>query len=113
MTTPINLTPHYDKFAVYLPALQTQFARAVAKKGKKDRQMPSGITMRDLDFLNPKSKLWHFGYALYSVGQFSVGELKGDAVNNWTVLTLPSLFTQPFGLEPSLGRSGSNCPRFS
>jgi hypothetical protein len=82
MASPIDLTPSYDQFAVYLPALQTQFARAVGKKGKKNRQMPTGISMWDLDFLNPNSKLWRYAYALYSVGQFRVGEHKGDAVVN-------------------------------
>jgi hypothetical protein len=82
MASPIDLTPRYDQFAVYLPALQTQFARAVGKRGEKDRQMPTGISMRDLDFLNPNSKLWHYAYSLYSVGQFGVGEHKGDAVIN-------------------------------
>jgi hypothetical protein len=35
-----------------------------------------------LDFLNPKSKLWHYGYALYSAGQFTDARPKACAVSN-------------------------------
>jgi hypothetical protein len=41
------------------------------KARSKDRPFPNGLTLRDLDFLNPKSKLWHYGYGLYSAGLFS------------------------------------------
>jgi len=62
----IDLTKRYNDFAVYLPALQKSYTTAVASaKAPKNRPFPKGITMRDLDFLNPKSKLWHYGYALY------------------------------------------------
>jgi len=79
----IDLTPRWENFAVYLPAVQYPFANAVDRhKLPKGRDFPSGIKMTDLDFLNPKSKLWHYGYALYSAGQFSSAAPKACAVSN-------------------------------
>lgn len=77
-----DLTPRWDNFAVYLPAIQKNYAKAVYKIGDKNRVMPTGITAKDLNFLNPKSKLWHYGYGLYSAGQFRIGEEQADIVTN-------------------------------
>ena len=82
MAKGIDLTPRWDNFAVYLPSIQKNYASAAYKRGDKERVMPNGITMRDLNFLNPKNKLWHYKYALYSAGQFRVGEQKADIVTN-------------------------------
>ena len=72
----IDLTPRWDKFAVYLPAIQEWYSREVwsNKNLDKERPFPEGISLTDLDFLNPKSKLWHYGYGLYSAGQFKNSE---------------------------------------
>ena len=79
----IDLTPRWDKFAVYLPALQYHYASAVEDdKAPKKRAFPKGLTMEDLDFLNPNSKLWHYGYGLYSAGQFTDALPKACAVTN-------------------------------
>ena len=79
----IDLTPRWDKFAVYLPAMQFPYASAVDNnKMLGDREFPAGIKLTDLDFLNPKSKLWHYGYALYSAGQFTDARPKACAVTN-------------------------------
>ena len=79
----INLTPRWDKFAVYLPAMQYHYASAVKdNKPIKGREFPTSIKFTDLDFLNPNSKLWHYGYALYSAGQFSSARPKACAVTN-------------------------------
>lgn len=67
----IDLTARYNNFAVYLPALQKSYALATANPKPKNRPFPKGINMRDLDFLNAESRLWHYGYALYSAGQFT------------------------------------------
>jgi hypothetical protein len=68
----IDLTPRWENFAVYLPAMQYPYASAVdSNKMLGDREFPASIKLTDLDFLNPKSKLWHYGYALYSAGQFT------------------------------------------
>lgn len=68
----INLTPRWKDFAVYLPAIQSWYSTMVhsGKKLDKKRSFPSGIKLQDLDYLNPKSKLWHYGYGLYSAGLF-------------------------------------------
>jgi hypothetical protein len=79
----IDLTPRWDNFAVYLPAMQFPYASAVASNkmlGKRD--FPKGIKLTDLDFLNPKSKLWHYGYALYSAGQFTDARPRACSVTN-------------------------------
>jgi len=79
----IDLTPRWDKFAVYLPAMQYHYASAVKdNKPIKGRDFPTSIKLTDLDFLNPNSKLWHYGYALYSAGQFSSARPKACAVTN-------------------------------
>ena len=79
----IDLTPRWDKFAVYLPAMQYHYASAVDNnKLIKDRDFPKEIKLTDLDFLNPKSKLWHYGYALYSAGQFTDARPKACSVSN-------------------------------
>ena len=38
--------------------------------------MPAGFDVSDLNFLNPKSKLWHCGYTLYSAGQFETPQIR-------------------------------------
>ena len=79
----IDLTPRWDKFAVYLPAMQYHYASAVDNNNLlKDRDFPADLKLTDLDFLNPKSKLWHYGYALYSEGQFTDARHKACAINN-------------------------------
>jgi hypothetical protein len=79
----IDLTPRWDKFAVYLPAMQYHYASAVDNnKLLKGRDFPKEIKLTDLDFLNPKSKLWHYGYALYSAGQFTDARPKACAISN-------------------------------
>ena len=79
----IDLTPRWEKFAVYLPAMQYHYASAVDNnKLLKERDFPINLKLTDLDFLNPKSKLWHYGYALYSAGQFTDARPKACAVAN-------------------------------
>lgn len=79
----IDLTPRWNNFAVYLPAMQFPYASAVASnKTLGEREFPKGINLKDLDFLNPKSKLWHYGYALYSAGQFTDARPKACCVTN-------------------------------
>ena len=78
----IDLTPRWDNFAVYLPAIQKGYAKAAFNNGDRDRVMPDGIKQKDLNFLNPKNKLWHYGYGLYSAGQFKISEQQSDIVTN-------------------------------
>ncbi len=51
--------------AVYLPALQLEFAK-FAYGGKFERPLP--FTAQDLNFLNPQSPLLYYPYALFSAG---------------------------------------------
>lgn len=80
----LDLTPRWKDFAVYLPAQQYHFASLTDNNRglPKGRPMPPGIKLTDLDFLNPKSKLWHYGYALYSAGQFDSVRNRACAVTN-------------------------------
>lgn len=80
----LDLTPRWQNFAVYLPSIQYGYATAVDtdKRRDKTRAFPAKLKMTDLDFLNAKSKLWHYGYALYSAGQFTSAAPKSCAVSN-------------------------------
>ena len=80
----LDLTPRWENFAVYLPSIQYSYAAAVVSDSKRDksRPFPEKLKMTDLNFLNPKSKLWHYGYALYSAGQFTSVAPKSCAVSN-------------------------------
>ena len=71
-----------EQYALYLPSLQKAFAKGAYSSTPKNRAMPKDVTLKQLDFLNPKNKLWHYKYALYSVGQFKVGEQQTDIVTN-------------------------------
>ncbi len=48
----IDLTPRWDEFAVYLPAIQEWYAKGVANNANLDRKrpFPSDIKLRDLDY---------------------------------------------------------------
>ena len=80
----IDLTPRWDDFAVYLPAIQSWYSTNVySDRGRdKNRPFPKGIKLKDLDYLNPKSKLWHYGYGLYSAGLFSDDRPRACSVAN-------------------------------
>lgn len=85
MATNVNdITPRWDNFAVYLPSIQKAYAKAAYNTGNKARVMPEGVKMKDLNFLNPNNKVWHYGYGLYSAGQFKVGEQQADIITNRT-----------------------------
>lgn len=77
-----DFNKRWDSFAVYLPSIQKAYAKSVYGPTPTDRSLPTGLKLRDLNFLNPKSKLWHYKYALYSAGQFKVGERQADIVTN-------------------------------
>ena len=75
-----DFNKRWDNFAVYLPSIQKGYAKAASRADDKTRTMPKDVTLRSLNFLNPKSKLWHYKYALYSAGQFKIGEQQSDIV---------------------------------
>ena len=80
----INLTPRWDNYAVLLPAIQSWYSTMVHnnKHLDKERPFPEGINLKDLDYLNPKSKLWHYGYGLYSAGLFASDSPRACSVSN-------------------------------
>jgi hypothetical protein len=79
----IDLTPRWANFAVYLPAMQFPYSSAVASnKMLGKRELPDGIKLTDLNFLKPDSKLWHYGYALYSAGQLTDARPRACSVTN-------------------------------
>lgn len=80
----IDLTPRWKDFAIYLPAIQGWYSQLVYSDKSRDkaRPFPKGITLKDLDYLNPKSKLWHYGYGLYSAGLFSDDSPRACSVAN-------------------------------
>ncbi|MBU3551182.1 hypothetical protein [Polynucleobacter sp. MWH-Berg-3C6] len=75
-----DFNKRWDNFAVYLPSIQKSYAKVAIKADDKTRTMPKDVTMRSLNFINPKNKLWHYKYALYSAGQFKIGETQSDMV---------------------------------
>jgi hypothetical protein len=77
-----ELNKRWDNYAVYLPSIQKAYAKIANSTTDKNRTLPNGVNLKSLNFLNPKSKLWHFPNALYSVGQFKLGETQGDIVTN-------------------------------
>lgn len=82
----IDLTPRWNDFAVYLPAIQTWYSTMVHSRSdrhrKRARPFPNDLKLPDLDYLNPKSKLWHYGYGLYSAGQFTTFAPRACSVTN-------------------------------
>ena len=78
VSSPINLTPRWSNYASYLPAISNAFAKGVNQKGRGG--LPAPYTIADLNFLNPRSKLWFYGEALYSAGNFSNAKIAHDAV---------------------------------
>ena len=72
-----NLSAQYADQAVYLPSLQKGYAAFPFQdpKSVRDGVLPAGLKLKDLDFLNPASKLWHCKYVLYTAGQFDTAHI--------------------------------------
>ena len=68
-----------DEHAVYLPAVNVNYARTLAAKGIT-RGLPKGLTLDDLAFWKPESGLWHHPQFLHSVGQYKVGADPSNAI---------------------------------
>ena len=77
-----DFNKRWDEFAVYLPSIQKSFAKATNGANKVGRVMPHNVSLKTLNFLNPQNKLWQYKYALYSAGQFKIGENQADIVTN-------------------------------
>lgn len=68
----------YKDYAVYLPSLQQGYAAFPYRNPSTIRNgvLPDNFDLKDLDFLNPASKLWHSKYVLYSAGQFDRAQIR-------------------------------------
>lgn len=73
-----NFSTQYKDYAVYLPSLQQAYAAFPFRDAKSVREgaLPAGLELKDLDFLNPASNLWHCKYVLYSAGQFNKAQIR-------------------------------------
>lgn len=73
-----NFSAQYDGKAIYLPSLQQGYAAFPFKdtRSVRDGDLPAKFKLKDLDFLNPASKLWHCKYVLYSAGQFTRSQIR-------------------------------------
>jgi hypothetical protein len=73
-----NLSAQYSDQAVYLPSLQQGYAAFPFRdpSSVRDGILPKGLKLKDLDFLNPASNLWHCKYVLYSAGQFDRAQIR-------------------------------------
>jgi hypothetical protein len=73
-----NLSDQYKDQAIYLPSLQQGYAAFPFRNlaSVRDGVLPKGLTLADLDFLNPNSNLWHCKYVLYSAGQFDRAQIR-------------------------------------
>jgi len=74
----LNMSANSKNCAVYLPAINSNYASTLTSGLPIGRQFPSGISPVDLAFWGLDSKLWHYPYLLHSVGQYKVGS---DPVN--------------------------------
>lgn len=69
-----KFTPQSDNYAVYLPAIQSGYSNFAAQNKlseKSNGRMPPKLKPTDLNWFNPKNKLFDYDYGLYSAGQFN------------------------------------------
>lgn len=70
-----NLATIQTSGAIYTPAISKSYATFVMKDESlvRNGNLPAGISVSDLNFLDPQSKLFHISHALYSAGQAMSG----------------------------------------
>jgi hypothetical protein len=64
-----DLSKEMDNYALFLPALDPKFATYVVRPNDDAAQHP--VHPSDLNFLNPRSKLWTYKWCLASAGSFA------------------------------------------
>ena len=69
-----------DEYSVYLPAVNTQYADALATPVPEHRPFPATLSLEDLMFWDSDNKYWHQPYYLHSVGQYKIGSTPDNAV---------------------------------
>ena len=86
-------TPH--PFAIYLPAVNSSYARVGHLSHSEERHLPVGLALSDFEFWTGNSKLWNHKFLLHSVGNYGVGRS-----------TKGSLFSRAKGSFTIVGDSG-------
>ena len=69
-----------EDFAIYLPAVNEDFASRVLQTVPSGRPFPAGLTLQDLAFWDRNNRLFYHPYCLYSVGQHTVGSVISNAL---------------------------------
>lgn len=70
---------HSTAYATYLPAVNAGYAKCVSSALPQGRRFPNGYGLKDLAFWEPNN-LWHYPFALHSIGQFKVGDYPSNAI---------------------------------
>lgn len=60
--------------AVYLPAVNSSYAKVGRLKASNSRPLPASLTLSDFEFWSGTSKLWNHKALLHSIGNYSVFE---------------------------------------
>jgi hypothetical protein len=69
-----------DDYAVYLPAVNEQYAGIITRPIPNNRPFPSAFTINDLMFWKGNNKLFYHSHFLNSVGAYAVGSTPDNAV---------------------------------
>jgi hypothetical protein len=69
-----------DEYAVYLPAVNSQYAETIVRPIPANRPFPNTFSLEDLMFWKDNNKLWHHPHFLHSVGSYKTGTLPDNAV---------------------------------
>lgn len=67
-------------YAIYLPAVTSEFANRVTQIVPAQRPFPCGLELSDLAFWSRNSKLFYHPYCLHSIGQYRVGSVIDNAL---------------------------------
>jgi hypothetical protein len=69
-----------DDYAVYLPAVNEQYAGIITRPIPNNRPFPTAFTLDDLRFWKGNNKLFYHPHFLNSVGAYAVGSTPDNAV---------------------------------
>lgn len=64
-----------EDYAIYLPAVNDEFASRVIQPLPIQRPFPAGLKLSDLAFWDRGNALFHYPYVLHSIGQHAVGSV--------------------------------------
>lgn len=69
-----------NDYAVYLPAVNSNYASDVLKTLNPNRKFPKDLTLKDLIFWDKRNKLWHHNSVLHSIGLHKYGTVIDNAI---------------------------------